>query len=88
MSSRCDRTRTCARTHARTKTHTRAGFLSDLHAFDPAALVWTDLSTAGPWPPARAAAGFTAAGPLYLHGGIGMDEDGQRKKKMDGWVDV
>ena len=51
-----------------------AGFLSDLHAFDPLRLAWTDLTAAAaPWPPARAIAGIVAvAGRLLVHGGIGM----------------
>ena len=51
-----------------------AGFLSDLHVFDPLRLAWTDLTAAtAPWPPARAVAGTVAvAGRLLVHGGLGM----------------
>ena len=53
-----------------------AGLLSDLHSFDPVAMVWTDLSDAaqGTAPTPRCAHGFTSAGAeLYVHGGFGGD---------------
>jgi len=51
--------------------------LSDLHAFDPIAVAWTDLSAQvnGTVPTARCWHGFTSAdGKLYVHGG--QDTDG------------
>ena len=50
-----------------------AGFLNDLHLFDPANLAWTDLSsnTQGPVPAARRSMGFVSdiAGRLYVFAG-------------------
>ena len=49
-----------------------SGLLSDLHAFDPNTMIWTDLSTPafGDAPSARYGHGFTSAGRrLYVHGG-------------------
>ena len=51
-----------------------AGYLQDLHVYDPATMAWTDLSatTSGTPPFARAYHGFTSAGgKLYVHGGEG-----------------
>ena len=47
--------------------------LSDLHAFDPIAVVWTDLTDGAISPPsARSMHGFTSAGKrLYVHNGYG-----------------
>ena len=57
-----------------------AGFLGDLHSFDPANMTWTLLSAAhdAPRPSAREGHGFTSArGRLYVHGGYGItDADG------------
>ena len=50
----------------------RSGLLNDLHAYDPVAMAWTDLSTAisGEPPSPRWNLGFAAAGGrLYAHGG-------------------
>jgi hypothetical protein len=50
-----------------------AEFFQDLHVYNPAAMAWTDLSTAasGTPPPARGFHGFTSAGgKLYVHGGF------------------
>ncbi len=51
-----------------------AGYLDDLHSFDPATMAWTLLSAAAdsaPAPSARYWHGFTSAGgKLYVHGGI------------------
>ena len=52
------------------------GLLGDLHAYDPAAMVWTDLSAAASSDPPspRASFGFAPAmGKLYVHGGQGED---------------
>ncbi len=54
-----------------------AGFLDDLHVFDPATMTWTLLSVAydAGRPSARSGHGFTSAGGrLYVHGG-GEDSD-------------
>ncbi len=54
-----------------------AGFLDDLHSFDPATMTWTLLSAANDTrrPSARADHGFTSAGGLlYVHGGFGHNE--------------
>jgi hypothetical protein len=47
--------------------------LSDLHAFDPIAVAWTDLSDGAISPPtARRSHGFTSAGKrLFVHNGLG-----------------
>ena len=53
--------------------------LGDLHAFDPIAKVWTNLSDAasGIPPTARDSHGFTSAdGQLYVHGGYGSTNFG------------
>ena len=53
--------------------------LGDLHAFDPVAVAWTDLSDAalGTLPTARYSHGFTSArGKLYVHGGFGLTNSG------------
>ena len=50
-----------------------AALLSDLHAYDPLAKSWTDLSAAasGTPPSAREAQGFASDGrSLYVHGGL------------------
>jgi hypothetical protein len=50
------------------------GRLSDLYVYDPATMVWTDISDAadGTVPAARSQHCFTAAGGrLYVHGGNG-----------------
>ena len=50
--------------------------LDDLHSFDPAAKVWTDLSApaGGTAPTARYGHGFTSADrKLYVHGVCGID---------------
>jgi N-acetylneuraminic acid mutarotase len=50
--------------------------LSDLHAFDPVAVAWKDLSAPvdGTAPTARSEHGFTSAdGKLYVHGGCATD---------------
>ncbi len=50
-----------------------AGFLDDLHSFDPATMTWTLLSAANDTrrPSARSGHGFTSAGGLlYVHGGF------------------
>ncbi len=49
-------------------------YLDDLHAFDPATMTWTLLSSVDDTgrPSARAGHGFTSAGGLlYVHGGYG-----------------
>jgi hypothetical protein len=50
-----------------------AGYLDDLHSFDPATMTWTLLSAAAdsaPAPSARYGHGFTSAGgKLFVHGG-------------------
>jgi hypothetical protein len=49
-----------------------AGYLDDLHSFDPATMTWTLLSAANDThrPSARSDHGFTSAGGLlYVHGG-------------------
>ena len=51
-----------------------AGLLGDLHAYDPVAMAWSDLSAgASGRPPApRGSHGFAAAGGLlYVHAGYG-----------------
>ncbi len=52
-----------------------AGFLDDLHSFDPTAMVWTLLSPgadSGQPPSARRWHGFASAGgKLYVYGGQG-----------------
>ena len=53
-----------------------AGDLNDLHAYDPVARAWTNLSTpaAGAAPSRRDSHGFTpAGGVLYVHAGQGPD---------------
>ena len=50
-----------------------AGYLGDLHSFDPATMTWTLLSAADDdrRPSARSGHGFTSAGGLlYVHGGV------------------
>ena len=55
--------------------------LGDLHAYDPAAMAWTDLSAAasGTPPSPRDFQGFASAGGyLYVHAGYGdSGEDGE-----------
>jgi hypothetical protein len=49
-----------------------AGYLDDLHSYDPADMTWTLLSAAedSTRPSARAQHGFTSAGgKLYVYGG-------------------
>jgi hypothetical protein len=51
-----------------------AGYLADLHSFDPSTMMWTLLSGAADSgrPAARIFHGFTSAGgKLYVHGGSG-----------------
>jgi hypothetical protein len=51
-----------------------AGFLDDLHVFDPTTMNWTLLSAArdNSRPSARFGHGFASAGgKLYVHGGFG-----------------
>ena len=57
--------------------------LGDLHAYDPAAMAWTDLSAAasGTPPSPRDFQGFASAGGyLYVHAGYGdSGEDGEAR---------
>jgi hypothetical protein len=56
-----------------------AGYLYDLHVYDPAAGAWADLSAArnGTPPSPRGSHGFTSAGDkLYVHGGSGYGGEG------------
>ena len=62
----------CARIRVRVFARAAAGVLTDLFAFDPVALAWTDLSesAAGAGPTPRARAGLAAAGGrLFVFGG-------------------
>ena len=59
--------------------------LDDLHMYDPAAAAWTDLSAAlnGTPPSPRYGHGFAAAGgKLYVHGGAGQLEAGERPRPL------
>ncbi len=56
-----------------------AGFINNLHVYDPATAAWTDISTAinGTSPSPRYLHGFTSAGgKLYVHGGADAKGEG------------
>ena len=64
----------------------RAGLLNDLHAYDPAALAWTDLSFGftGSLPTATFGHGFASAGGrLYVFGGRGSAGESDEVKIME-----
>ncbi len=70
------------------------GYLDDLHAFDPAAMIWTNLSAADAAgrPSARYDHGFTSArGLLYVHGGYGITGSGgdgeEDERVLDSWAE-
>jgi hypothetical protein len=60
-----------------------AGYLDDLHLFDPTTMTWTLLPAAeesGTRPCARSGHGFASAGgKLYVHGGVGNTGAGEEE---------